>query len=297
MLSIRQLLLSALPFASFSLVVSPLLWSSHAQGAFPGVVRLRLLPASGSELTCEKLTVADRCGLCFDPYATVQTEGALDIVYDAVLEIAYACEFGPWPDSSLSEMTFSIALNGRQGEGVDILDWSFCADTTITEPGWPDSGKAVTIQWKDANCLNLEPIALPYGGFGAVIGVFRLRAYGQDFLRITGGSEGTIELRTCDGRSLLASINSSTSGELGFGGPTGWDPCLWWATQHGCFAHIGSSCICCLPDHSCRGIAPYWDWRTCVHAGGEFIGVSSCNACSVPVVPTTWSSLKTRFLE
>jgi hypothetical protein len=75
---------------------------------------------------------------------------------------------------------FGTSENMSDGAGVDILDWTLCADaeSRSTAPAWPEPGSGITLSWNPSGeCPTLEP---------RIGGYFYVAAYSPSSLILVG---------------------------------------------------------------------------------------------------------------
>jgi len=121
---------------------------------------------------------------------------------------------------------FGIDYNGTPAAGVEIYDWTLCADTESPMGGWPVPGTGNFISF--SSC---QSGGNPSLGAVAVLGYFYCGAYTPDVFSITTHPvSGDAVVTNCVGQSDViyeeARLNCSWLGRAGFGpGTAGHNPC------------------------------------------------------------------------
>jgi len=131
--------------------------------------------------------------------------------------------------NGIAGMTFGVAYNGAPSQGVDVINWNFCASgLEFPSDNWPASGSGNIVTWLlPDDCQDTE---VPPNGAHAVAGAFYVYAYSEDLLRITPHYEllagPQLEYANCNG--LVSDIPETAAGSARFtpGGTTpGFNPC------------------------------------------------------------------------
>lgn len=216
--------------------------------------------------------------------------------------------------------------------GVDMLSWNLCADAQTPVAGWPASGGGNRITWTAADCQHGDASYGSPATHGlAHLGWFYLAAYMPAQVAIIPHPiTHEAELLDCAGGSDdLAGRGPSALGMAGFGGAAGYDPCPEPLAPHECLIDGPSAVtagaaglVYTASDFGQCGMAAGWSitgngvivgpddqasvtvtagatgsftldfWLTDVECGAHCAKTVTVED-AVPVLPTTWSRLKT----
>jgi hypothetical protein len=129
------------------------------------------------------------------------------------------------PDSGVAGLSLGVDYGVEVGQGLNLLDWTLCADGETRFAGahgeWPAPGSGIKVTWNaETDCQRANPI---WGNVHTVAGYWSAYADGPDRLRLTGNAAASQSLPVvtdCLGR------DSAASGEydvfaVGFGVPSG----------------------------------------------------------------------------
>ena len=145
----------------------------------------------------------------------IQLSGELFTPYYAVL-----CVFNALPDEGVAGLSCGIDYQGATGSGVDIADWTLCADGLYFPTGsgeWPKARTGVRITW--VTCQQEVPGGSE-GGVTAVAGFFYVTAYSNDRLQVTTNNDldsgPELKVAKCPPEPREYSLPISQAGSVGF---------------------------------------------------------------------------------
>ncbi len=142
-------------------------------------------------------------------------------------------------------LSVGLTYDEVAGAGVDIFDWTLCADLDFPSSGahgiWPASEGGNRITWvTPTNCQDTE---IAPDGVHAVAGALYVYAYDDDFLALDlNRNVPTPELTVADCDAAETDIGLTSVGYLAVGSGTGCSPC-----DGGCGLSIDSTPTCPIP--------------------------------------------------
>lgn len=144
----------------------------------------------------------------------LQIEGSLYTPYYAVL-----CVMNADPDKGIAGLSLGVDYDEQSGSGVDVIQWTLCADYEFPGDYWPAAGTGSRITWvAPENCQQQMPDGLD-GRVTAVAGYFYLSAYSPDQMEIvkhTGLQSGPeLKVTECVPPSEF-DVKPEHAGKLGF---------------------------------------------------------------------------------
>lgn len=87
-------------------------------------------------------------------------------------------------DAGFGGLSLGIDYDGRSGSGVELSNWTLCADLEFPNGSWPAAGGGNRITWNvSTNCQQTEPDI--GAGISAVAGYFYMTAYSEDVFELT----------------------------------------------------------------------------------------------------------------
>lgn len=274
---------------SMPLLVATFLGSlagSSGAPAFAGMLDEAKIVATLRPHACKGLpctTCAPSQVGCRGSESVAITQGELGVGYDLYLVVA-----GMPQTTGVAGAEFMISYGGAPGVGLDVVEWTTCADLEFANPAWPDSGTGIRLLFTPCR-ISADPLD-PGHGF-AVLGRLYVYAYGADDFWIwpRTDTDYTFSLTDCAGLDTQLELWNG-GGSVGFGaGHPGWNPCLGWIDEF--------PGTCCLPD-GCSSLQRL----ECEYRGGVYLGFEPgvvltpvpCSECVTPVERRTWGGVKLR---
>jgi hypothetical protein len=135
------------------------------------------------------------------------------------------------PVSGVACAKFGISYDGAPRRGVDILQWTLCADTEYGShrkaPSWPNAGSGNSVIWDaERNCQEAVAVGDKDGGVTAVIGVLNVYAYSNDVFSVTKHPMPPQSLSVFSCGISPDTLGSQSMGGVAFGSAVGGhDPC------------------------------------------------------------------------
>jgi hypothetical protein len=131
-----------------------------------------------------------------------------DLFYHVYLVVASYDTAG-----GVHEIEVGLSYDTTTHSGVDIFEWSLCADGQVPGPDWWQAGGDNQITWNSKNADSLS-----------VAGYFYTTAYDPGLLALVPASGGEATLTPFSGPPVT--IPGTALGYIGFGSSAGCNPCL-----------------------------------------------------------------------
>jgi hypothetical protein len=129
-------------------------------------------------------------------------------------------------NDGIGGVSFGIAYESEPLSGVDILDWTLCADVEFPLSGpngdWPASNSGNRVAWDSVE--NCQRQLVGVYGIHAIVGAFLVEAHSSDVLKVTPNMpfNGKLVLYECHAVPAEAAL---PGGWVGFGSFPGFNPC------------------------------------------------------------------------
>jgi hypothetical protein len=135
------------------------------------------------------------------PCASLVTHGDLATPLVGPFYYVYAVVENGSDSTGIGGVEFGVQYDGAVGSGVDIFDWTLCADLEfpMDTPAWPASGSGDLITWDGVSNCQKTPSSPKYSVV-AVAGYFYMGAYSNDCLYTT--------VRPVSGRAKVANCKA-----------------------------------------------------------------------------------------
>ena len=160
--------------------------------------------------------------------SNLSIEGDIGVFYDLYLLVMDGD-----PITGISGAAFGISYKGTVGSGLDVYQWTPCADVSFGSGGskaWPDAGSGNVINWDRVdNCQDTSAPGDTDGGVSAVLGALYVYAYGKDTFKITERNflSGVPTISVVDCQAVVDTLTiGAAGGKVKFGpGGGAFDPC------------------------------------------------------------------------
>ena len=167
------------------------------------------------------------------PCREYQVTWPIESSADVYLVVARA-----YPGPGIAGVSCGISYNATVGVGVDVLDWTLCADLDFRSAGdhgeWPASGGGDRITW--VSTTNCQRTVIDPDGVHAIAGAFYVSAYSSDALQVTynnnilSGPEYAVADCAANVTYLQYDWEFDPPGSIGFGESGNWSPCKYKTT-------------------------------------------------------------------
>lgn len=134
--------------------------------------------------------------------------------------------------ASIAGLDCGIEYNGESGVGIDVFQWTLCADLEFVNAGprgeWPEAGGGTRLTWDPGVNCQEEPLASQ--GIHAVAGAFYVFAYDEDQFKVTPNRNipfPGLTVANCQSAAtgLDTTAAAGCAGIVGFGGAASHNPC------------------------------------------------------------------------
>jgi hypothetical protein len=160
---------------------------------------------------------------------TYSTSGELNTAYDLYLVVA---GIDSTNIGDVAGASCGIQYDNADGSGVDVFQWTFCADGLEFKNGpdggadWPASGGGNRMTW--TTCQNMISPGYTGSSIQVTFGAFYVFAYSPDRFTITPnnnlGSGPELTMGACDASQVF--LENQWSAYADFGGGAGCNTCL-----------------------------------------------------------------------